>query len=69
MRTLIDPGARRAILDAVYIARKAPAVPIFCPWHGGINHNEAESITPAWAEAGLRALAEAMLATAGIARR
>jgi N-carbamoyl-L-amino-acid hydrolase len=54
--------------DAVYVARRVPAAMIFCPCHGGISHNEAESITPAWAEAGLRVLADAVLATAGIAR-
>ncbi|WP_137124262.1 Zn-dependent hydrolase [Roseomonas sp. HF4] len=54
--------------DAVYVARKVPAAMIFCPCHGGISHNEAESITPAWAEAGLRVLADAVLATAGIAK-
>jgi len=54
--------------DAVYVARRVPATMIFCPCHGGISHNEAESITPAWAEAGLRVLADAVLATAGIAK-
>ncbi|NBQ74243.1 MAG: M20/M25/M40 family metallo-hydrolase [Acetobacteraceae bacterium] len=54
--------------DAVYVARRVPAAMIFCPCHGGISHNEAESITPAWAEAGLRVLADAVLATAGIAK-
>jgi len=54
--------------DAVYVARKVPTAMIFCPCHGGISHNEAESITPQWAEAGLRVLAEAVLATAGIAK-
>ncbi len=53
--------------DAVYLARCVPSVLIFCPCHGGISHNEAESITPAWAEAGLRVLADAVIATAGIA--
>ncbi len=54
--------------DAVYVARRLPAVMLFCPCHGGISHNEAESITPAWAEAGLLVLADAVLATAGIAK-
>lgn len=54
--------------DAVYVARVVPATMIFCPCHGGISHNEAESITPAWAEAGLRVLADAVLATAGIVK-
>jgi N-carbamoyl-L-amino-acid hydrolase len=52
--------------DAVYMARKVPTVMIFTPCHGGISHNEAESITPEWAEAGLRVLADAALATAGL---
>ncbi len=54
--------------DAVYCARAVPAAMIFCPCHGGISHNEAESITPAWAEAGLRVLADAVLVTAGVAQ-
>jgi len=52
--------------DAVYAARCVPTTMIFCPCHGGISHNEAESITPEWAEAGMRVLADAVLATAGI---
>lgn len=52
--------------DAVYMARKVPTVMVFTPCHGGISHNEAESITPEWAEAGLRVLADAALATAGL---
>ena len=54
--------------DAVYVARKLPAVMLFVPCHGGLSHNEAESITPQWAEAGLMVLADAVLATAGVAR-
>lgn len=54
--------------DAVYCARRVPSVMIFVPCHGGISHNEAESITPEWAEAGLLVLADAVLATAGIAK-
>lgn len=52
--------------DAVYVARKLPAVMLFTPCHGGISHNEAESITPRWAEAGLLVLADAVLAVAGV---
>ncbi|MDB5414402.1 MAG: allantoate amidohydrolase [Rubritepida sp.] len=51
--------------DAVYAARRVPAAMIFVPCHGGISHNEAESITPEWAEAGLLVLADAVLAAAG----
>jgi beta-ureidopropionase / N-carbamoyl-L-amino-acid hydrolase len=50
--------------DAVYMARKVPTVMIFTPCHGGLSHNEAESITPEWAEAGLQVLADAAIATA-----
>ncbi|WP_458096754.1 allantoate amidohydrolase [Roseomonas sp. WA12] len=52
--------------DAVYVARKVPTVMVFSPCHGGISHNEAESITPEWAEAGMLVLADAVVATAGI---
>ena len=54
--------------DAVYCARRVPSVMVFVPCHGGISHNEAESITPEWAEAGLLVLADAVLATAGVAK-
>jgi beta-ureidopropionase / N-carbamoyl-L-amino-acid hydrolase len=55
--------------DAVYMARKVPTVMIFTPCHGGLSHNEAESITPDWATAGLQVLADATLATAGLVKR
>ncbi|WP_376090067.1 Zn-dependent hydrolase [Roseomonas sp. CCTCC AB2023176] len=54
--------------DAVYVARGVPSVMLFTPCEGGISHNEAEAITPAWAEAGLLVLADAVLATAGLVR-
>jgi len=54
--------------DAVYMALKVPSALIFTPCHGGISHNEAESITPAWAEVGLHVLADAALETAGLIR-
>jgi N-carbamoyl-L-amino-acid hydrolase len=50
--------------DAVYVARRVPSVMLFCPCHGGLSHNEAESITPEWAEAGMLVLADAVLAAA-----
>ncbi|MCX7932313.1 MAG: Zn-dependent hydrolase [Rhodovarius sp.] len=50
--------------DAVYVARGLPAVLLFTPCHGGLSHNEAESITPEWATAGLHVLADAVIATA-----
>ncbi len=54
--------------DAVYVARRVPAVMVFAPCHGGVSHNEAESITPEWATAGLLVLADAALATASLLR-
>ena len=50
--------------DAVYVARHVPSVMLFCPCHGGVSHNEAESITQAWAEAGMLVLADAVMAAA-----
>jgi N-carbamoyl-L-amino-acid hydrolase len=50
--------------DAVYVARRVPTVMLFTPCHDGLSHHEAESITPEWAEAGLRVLADAVIATA-----
>lgn len=50
--------------DAVYVARRVPTVMLFTPCHGGLSHHEAESISPEWAEAGLRVLADAVIATA-----
>ncbi|WP_291297429.1 Zn-dependent hydrolase [Elioraea sp.] len=52
--------------DAVYVARRVPTAMIFCPCHGGLSHNEAESITEAWAEAGCKVLADAVIAAAGV---
>ena len=37
--------------DACWINRVAPTVMIMCPCVGGLSHNEAEEITPAWAAA------------------
>ncbi|MFC0410456.1 Zn-dependent hydrolase [Roseomonas elaeocarpi] len=54
--------------DAVYVAQTLPAGFLFVPCHGGISHNERESITPEWAAAGTAVLADAVLATAGIAK-
>jgi N-carbamoyl-L-amino-acid hydrolase len=50
--------------DAVYCARRVPTAMIFVPCEGGISHNEAEAITRDWAEAGLKVLADAVIATA-----
>jgi N-carbamoyl-L-amino-acid hydrolase len=54
--------------DAIHVARRLPAALMFIPCHGGLSHNEAESITPEWAEAGLLVLADAVLETAGLIR-
>jgi N-carbamoyl-L-amino-acid hydrolase len=51
--------------DAVYVAMTLPAVMLFCPCHGGLRHNEAESITLEWDEAGMLVLADAVPAAAG----
>jgi len=51
--------------DAVHVARRFPAAMLFVPCHGGLSHNEAESITQGWAEAGLFVLADAVMEAAG----
>jgi beta-ureidopropionase / N-carbamoyl-L-amino-acid hydrolase len=52
--------------DACYIARIAPTGMIFVPCVDGLSHNEAEAITPEWAEAGANVLLYALLASAGV---
>ena len=52
--------------DACYIARVAPTAMIFTPCVGGISHNEAEEISPAWAGAGTQVLLHAVLETAEV---
>jgi beta-ureidopropionase / N-carbamoyl-L-amino-acid hydrolase len=47
--------------DACYVARVAPTGMIFVPCVDGLSHNEAEAITPEWAEAGANVLLHAML--------
>ena len=47
--------------DACYVARVAPTAMIFTPCVGGISHNEAEAISPAWAGAGTQVLMHAVL--------
>jgi len=54
--------------DAIHLGRVLPAAMLFIPCHGGLSHNEAESITPEWAEAGLMVLADAVIETAGLIR-
>ena len=52
--------------DACYLARVAPTAMIFTPCVDGVSHNEAEDITPAWAEAGTQVLMHAVLEKAEI---
>ena len=47
--------------DACYMSRVAPTSMIFTPCVGGISHNEAEEISPAWASAGAQVLLHAVL--------
>lgn len=51
--------------DACYVARVAPTGMIFIPCVGGLSHNEAEAITPQWAQAGANVLLHAVLSSAG----
>lgn len=53
--------------DACHVNKVAPAAMVFCPCEGGLSHNEAESITREWAQAGADVLAHAVIETAGIA--
>jgi N-carbamoyl-L-amino-acid hydrolase len=52
--------------DACWINRVAPTAMIFCPCKDGLSHNEAEEITPEWAEKGANVLFHAVVETAGI---
>ena len=52
--------------DACWINRVAPAAMVMCPCVDGLSHNEAEEITPQWAEAGVNVLLHAVVETAGI---
>lgn len=54
--------------DACWINRVAPTVMIMCPCVGGLSHNEAEEITPAWAKAGCDVLLHAVLEAAEVVR-
>ncbi|CAM2157110.1 N-carbamoyl-L-amino-acid hydrolase [Pararobbsia alpina] len=51
--------------DACHLARIAPTGMIFIPCIDGLSHNEAEAITPQWAEAGANVLLQAIAASAG----
>ena len=52
--------------DACWINRVAPTAMVMCPCVGGLSHNEAEEITPDWAEKGANVLFHAVVETAGI---
>ncbi|CAN5614726.1 Zn-dependent hydrolase [soil metagenome] len=52
--------------DACWINRVAPSAMVMCPCKDGLSHNEAEEITPEWAEKGVNVLFHAVLETAEI---
>ncbi|MFN3614730.1 MAG: Zn-dependent hydrolase, partial [Rubrimonas sp.] len=52
--------------DACWINRVAPTAMIMCPCEGGLSHNEAEAITPEWAEKGTNVLLHAVLEAAEV---
>ena len=52
--------------DACWINDVAPTAMVMCPCVGGLSHNEAEEISPAWAAAGTNVLFHAVIATAEI---
>ena len=50
--------------DACWTNRVAPSTMIMCPCVDGLSHNEAEEITPEWAEKGANVLFHAVVETA-----
>ncbi|EYD72944.1 Beta-ureidopropionase [Rubellimicrobium mesophilum DSM 19309] len=52
--------------DACWVNRVAPTVMIMCPCKDGLSHNEAEEITPDWAEKGTDVLLHAVLREAEV---
>ncbi len=52
--------------DACWVNHVAPTAMIMCPCVDGLSHNEAEEITPQWAEAGVNTLLHAVLESAGV---
>lgn len=52
--------------DACWINDVAPTAMIMCPCVDGLSHNEAEEISPAWAQAGADVLLHAVLTSAEI---
>lgn len=51
-----------AFHDALFLARKAPALMLFTPCRDGISHNEAEHVEPRFCVSGATALLETTLA-------
>ena len=52
--------------DACWINKVAPTAMVMCPCVDGLSHNEAEEITPEWAEKGANVLFHAVVETAEI---
>ena len=52
--------------DACWINRVAPTAMVMCPCVDGLSHNEAEDISPEWAEAGTNVLFHAVVETAEV---
>ncbi|MFK7945239.1 MAG: M20/M25/M40 family metallo-hydrolase, partial [Paracoccaceae bacterium] len=52
--------------DACWINKVAPTCMVMCPTVDGLSHNEAEEITPEWAEKGTNVLFHAVVETAEI---
>jgi len=52
--------------DACWVNQVAPTSMVMCPCVDGLSHNEAEEISPEWAEAGANVLFHAVVETAGI---
>jgi len=52
--------------DACWVNRVAPTAMVMCPCVDGLSHNEAEEISPEWAEKGTNVLFHAVVETAGI---
>jgi beta-ureidopropionase / N-carbamoyl-L-amino-acid hydrolase len=52
--------------DACWVNRVAPTAMVMCPCKDGLSHNEAEEITPEWAEKGANVLLHAVVETAEI---
>ena len=52
--------------DACWINKVAPTSMVMCPCVDGLSHNEAEEISPEWAEKGANVLFHAAVATAEI---